>query len=204
MRQKVLIVFAHPYLEKSRVHKRLLKAVAPLQGVTFHDLYDQYPAFDVDIRREQDLLLGHDIVVWQFPLYWYSCPPLLKQWIDLVLEHGWAYGKKGKALLGKQLLCAITSGGIREAYQQEGYNKYTIAELLRPLERTAVLCNMDFLPPFMIHGTHRATPAELDSIALDYTRLLQALQRERVDGDSLNGFQYLNEWLIEHVVDRSN
>ena len=67
-----------------------------LRGVTFHDLYELYPDFDVQVEQEQELLISHDMIILQHPFYWYSCPPLLKQWIDLVLEHGWAYGKEGE------------------------------------------------------------------------------------------------------------
>jgi glutathione-regulated potassium-efflux system ancillary protein KefG len=91
---KILIIFAHPALEKSRAHKVLLKHVDKLEGVTVNDLYENYPDFDIDVHHEQDQLLAHDIFIWQHPLYWYSCPAMLKQWMDLVLEHGWAYGKR--------------------------------------------------------------------------------------------------------------
>ena len=100
----ILVLFAHPAFERSRVHRRLVDAVAELPGITFHDLYEAYPDFDVDVRREQKLLLEHDLVVLQHPFFWYSTPPLVKQWEDLVLEHGWAYGTGGNALHGKRLL----------------------------------------------------------------------------------------------------
>ena len=92
---RVLILFAHPSLERSRVHRRLLRALPDVPEVTLHDLYEAYPRLDIDIAREQSLLLEHDVIVFQHPFYWYSTPPILKQWQDLVLEHGWAYGSKG-------------------------------------------------------------------------------------------------------------
>ncbi len=95
---KILILFAHPRYENSLVQQRLSKAAREVRGVTFHDLYELYPDFDVQIDQEQELLISHDLIVLQHPFYWYSCPPLLKQWIDLVLEHGWAYGKEGNSL----------------------------------------------------------------------------------------------------------
>src|ERR1044071_10222619 len=98
---RVLILFAHPALEKSRVHSRLVHHCKHLECVTFHDLYQSYPEFDIDVKREQSLLLKHDIIIWQHPFYWYSSPPILKQWQDLVLEHGWAYGSGGDKLSGK-------------------------------------------------------------------------------------------------------
>jgi len=57
-----------------------------VEGLTFHDLYEAHPDFDVDVAREQELLLGHDAVLVQHPLYGYSTPPLVKQWEDLVLD----------------------------------------------------------------------------------------------------------------------
>src|SRR5687768_5675269 len=120
--RKVLVLFAHPALEKSRVNRRLIEqARAP--GVTFNDLYELYPDFDVDVAREQSLLAEHDVIVMHHPLYWYSVPALLKQWIDLVLEHGWAYGSGGEALRGKWLVNAITAGGGQATYTPEGLNQ---------------------------------------------------------------------------------
>nr|WP_260393749.1 NAD(P)H-dependent oxidoreductase [Ornithobacterium rhinotracheale] len=92
---KILILFAHPLYEKSRANKILNQNIPNSDYFTFHDLYECYPNFEVDIAREQELLLAHDIIIWQHPLYWYSCPALLKQWIDMVLVYDWAYGERG-------------------------------------------------------------------------------------------------------------
>ncbi len=92
MAKRVLILFAHPALQKSRVNRRLIAAVSNLENVTINDLYEEYPDFCVNVKREQDLLRSHDIIIFQHPFYWYSCPALLKEWEDLVLEYGFAYG----------------------------------------------------------------------------------------------------------------
>ena len=97
--------------------QRLSKVAQEVRGVTFHDLYELYPDFDVQIDQEQELLISHDMIILQHPFYWYSCPPLLKQWIDLVLEHGWAYGKEGNTLKGKKMFNAISTGGSPDAYE---------------------------------------------------------------------------------------
>src|SRR5687767_7817490 len=114
---RLLIIFAHPLLEKSRVHSELIDRAMSVPGVTLNDLYEQYPDFDIDIPREKQLLESHDIIIWQHPFYWYNAPAILKQWQDLVLEHGWAYGKEGRALEGKRIFNVLTSGGSREAYE---------------------------------------------------------------------------------------
>jgi glutathione-regulated potassium-efflux system ancillary protein KefG len=178
---RVLILFAHPALERSRVHRRLIERVRELPGITFHDLYEAYPRFDIDVVDEQRLLLDHDLIILQHPFFWYSVPALIKQWEDLVLEHGWAYGTQGTALRGKRMLSAITTGGRADAYQHNGYNRFTIREFLAPIEQTARLCGMDYLPPFVVHGTHRMTNEEISSAAADYQALVEALRDDRFD-----------------------
>jgi glutathione-regulated potassium-efflux system ancillary protein KefG len=180
-RRRVLVLFAHPAVERSRVNRVLAAAVRDLPGVTFHDLYDAYPDFDVDVGREQALLAGHDAVVVQHPLYWYSTPALLKEWADLVLEHGWAYGTGGTALRGKIAMHALTSGGRESTYGPEGGNRFTIRQFLTPMEQTARLCGMDWLAPFVVHGTHVMTAEEIRGHGDDYRAVLEALRDGRLD-----------------------
>lgn len=176
---RILILFAHPALEKSRVHRRLLTRVPA--DVTVHDLYEAYPDFDVDVQREQALLLAHDLVILQHPFFWYSTPPLIKQWEDLVLEHGWAYGSQGTQLRGKWMMNLLTAGGRAAAYQHEGYNRFTVRELLAPIEQTARLCGVTYLPPYVIHGTHRLDDSEIERQAELYGAFLAALRDDALD-----------------------
>ena len=194
---RVLILFAHPALERSRVQRVLLEQVPDSPDFTLHDLYEAYPRLDIDVGQEQELLLAHDVIVFQHPFYWYSTPPMLKQWQDLVLEHGWAYGSRGTALAGKTFLSIISAGGGEPAYCSEGSNRFTVRQLLAPVEQTAQLCGMRYLPPFVVFGTHRLTPEGLASEAATYRALLQALasgepdeaECERLSGSiTLNGF----------------
>ena len=189
---RVLVLFAHPALEKSRVNRRLAAAVADLPGVALHDLYEAYPDFDVDVKREQDLLVAHDVLVVQHPFYWYSTPALVKQWEDLVLEHGWAYGTGGTALRGKRWLSVVTTGGREAAYAAGGTNRFTMRQLLAPLDQTAHLCGMIFLPPFVVHGTHRLADQEIAAAADEYRAVVEALRDDRLDPDAARGVDRLN------------
>jgi glutathione-regulated potassium-efflux system ancillary protein KefG len=172
---RVLVLFAHPALHNSRVNRRLVAAIDGIDGITINDLYEHYPDFHIDVAREQALLRDHDLIVFQHPFYWYSSPAILKEWQDLVLEHGFAYGQGGTALRGKSFLSAISTGGPAEAYCREGSNAYAILELLAPFRQTAALCGMTFLPPFVVHGTHRLqTPESLDPYAAAYVDRLTA------------------------------
>jgi glutathione-regulated potassium-efflux system ancillary protein KefG len=190
---RILIQFAHPALEKSRVNRRLLAAVESLDFVTVNDLYEQYPDFDIDVGREQELLLAHDYIVLHHPFYWYSSPAIIKQWEDLVLEHGWAYGRTGTALAGKRMLSAITTGGRQEAYQETGSNRFTIQQLLAPFEQTARLCKMDYLPPFVVHGSLRISEDELAAAAVRYRELLTLLATDQAEEYALLQSPSLND-----------
>ena len=173
---RVLILFAHPALQKSRINIRLAAAARPVPGVTFHDLYEAYPDFQINVAREQELLRAHDTIVFHHPFFWYSCPALLKEWMDLVLEYGFAYGPGGSALHGKTLVSALTTGGPASAYARTGYNRFTMAELLAPFEQTALLCGMKWLPPFVVPGTVRLTePAAIAAHAAAYADWIAAL-----------------------------
>lgn len=189
---RILVLFAHPALQKSRVNRVLLEEIQDVSGITVHDLYDAYPDFGINVPREQSLLVDHDVLVFHHPFFWYSTPAILKEWQDLVLQHGWAYGREGKALRGKTMMSVITTGGRESAYQPDGHNRFTIRQFLAPLEQTARLCGMGFLPPFVAHGTHRMTPDEMKAHARDLRRLLEGLRDGNVNLEVARDFPRIN------------
>lgn len=182
---RILVLFAHPAYHRSRVQRALADAVRGLDGVTFHDLYETYWDFQLDVAHEQDLLRAHDLVVFQHPFYWYSSPAILKEWQDLVLEHGFAYGEEGTALRGKRLLSVLSAGGPQEAYGREGYNHFTVGELLAPFEQTARLCGMEYLPPLVVHNARALGDTEIARHAQAYRRRLEELR----DGAAIGAAQ---------------
>jgi glutathione-regulated potassium-efflux system ancillary protein KefG len=191
--KKVLVLFAHPSIERSEVNVELLAAARQIPGVTIVELYREYCTLQIDIDREQQRLLAHDIIVFMFPMYWYSTPPLLKEWQDLVLEYGFAYGPEGVALHGKTFLCALTAGGPQSAYCQQGYNKCSLRELLRPLEQTADLCGMQVLAPFALFGSRTAVEEDRLHCHVDEWRLvLEALRDDQLDLQQSMGLAMLN------------
>ena len=192
---RTLIIFAHPRLEKSKINKLLLSRIKPSSSLSFIDLYETYPDFNIDIEKEKELLQQHDVIIWQHPFYWYSCPPLLKQWIDLVLEFEWAYGPGGNALQGKYIFNSITTGGAAEAYQHEGRNRFTIREYLHPFDQTAMLCKMHYLPPFAVQGTHRLSNDKLHAYADLYGQLLDLLVNDGIDLEAAKKAAFMNDIL---------
>jgi glutathione-regulated potassium-efflux system ancillary protein KefG len=173
---KVLVLFAHPAIEKSRVNRHLANAAQQVEGVTFHDLYREYPDHVIDVEAEQKLLLEHDVIVFQHPFYWYSTPSIIKEWLDLVLEYGFAYGEEGDQLKGKAWVHALSTGGLESAYSKTGHNRFTIDEFLAPLKQSAYLCGMPFLVPFVVHGAHRYSKnSDYQEIQIRYQDFLRRL-----------------------------
>ncbi len=178
---KILILHAHPRSQASVVQHAMLKAVSGLEGVTIGDLYAAYPDFDIDVAAEQQRLLAHDLIVLQHPFYWYSSPAIIKEWQDLVLENGWAYGPGGTKLAGRFMMQAISTGGSEAAYHREGRNRFEIMELLSPFNQTAYLCSMAYLAPFVIHSGRRLPGPELSAAAESYRDLIVGLRDDRID-----------------------
>lgn len=193
---QILILFAHPRFEQSRVNRALLQNIGRVPGVVIHDLYEAYPDFNIQVEREKASVESAGIVIWQHPLYMYGAPSLLKQWLDLVLEFGWAHGSGGDALKGKFALNVITTGGARESYQPSGRNRFTIGEFMAPFDQTASLCRMIYLPPFAVQGTYLLTDRQLDDHAAHYRTLLERLSAGDFQADALRRWAFLNDWLV--------
>ncbi|MBJ2175175.1 NAD(P)H-dependent oxidoreductase [Aureibaculum sp. A20] len=190
--KKILILFSHPKFEKSRANSALIERIKDKEGVTLHDLYERYPDFHIDVDKEKELLNEHDVIIWHHPLYWYSCPPLMKQWIDMVLEFNWAYGPKGVALQDKICLNVITTGGSKDMYCSEGVNSFSVNQFLRPFEQTAKLCGMKYLPPFAVMGTHKLNDEDLQIYANQYSKLIGLLQNT-VERSDIKDTLFLND-----------
>lgn len=190
--RKILIVFAHPSLRKSQINRQLLASARKVEGVTVSDLYEEYPDFMIDVKREQELLNRHDVILFQHPMYWYSCPALLKEWLDLVLEYGYAYGETGRALEGKWQGSVISTGGAAEAYRRSGANRFSIRELLAPFEQTASLCRMRWLPPFLVQGSFELDRPAVLGAAAAYRELLEKLRDPGWDLEQIQSWEQMN------------
>lgn len=168
---KIMAIVAHPDLENSRVNSAWLKALANQGTVTVINLTEKYPDMKVDIFEEQMQLLEHDRIVFVFPFYWYSCPPILKAWLDDVLQPGFAYANEGDKLNGKEFIICTSIGGPLEGYRAGGHANYTVDELLRPLQQTILYVGGKYLTPFCFYRSLIADEAEISQCTqqmLDY------------------------------------
>lgn len=136
--------------------------------------YATYPNFFIDVHAEQQRLREHDVLVLQHPLYMYSCPALLKEWIDRVLSKGFAFGKQSE-LKGKLWRSVITTGGNHTAYDQRGYNRYPLNEILQPFELSAALCQMHWIEPLVLYWSRNISDQERAQHAERYRQWLQEI-----------------------------
>jgi glutathione-regulated potassium-efflux system ancillary protein KefG len=193
--KKILILFAHPSQSRSDINLPLYQASRDdINSVTCVDLYEEYPNFRIDIDKEQKRLVAHDVIIFMFPMYWFSTPALLKEWQDLVLEYGFAYGHEGMALTGKQFLCAISTGGSEKSYQCDDENHSTVQELLQPLEKTAQLCGMEYLPPFVLFGARTAVE---ENRLTAHIELWQSVLK-KLSNAELSASQFSKDDLLSH------
>ena len=189
---RLIVYYAHPGHPYSQSNRPMADVAAAVDGITFVDLYRDYPRFDINADVEQQRLLDHDVILFQFPMFWYSTPSIIKEWQDLVLEHGFAYGAGGDKLGGKTLMLAITAAGPEDAYSAGGYQHYPMRDFLRPLEQTARLCEMRFAAPYVLYGSLRAsTDGRLDAHVGAYRTLLEAIRDDRYDWDAADDLEII-------------
>ena len=176
----VLVLVAHPDLARSRVNRALAAQarLLPSDRVQVRDIYALYPDYVVDVEAEQAALAAARTVVWVHPIQWYSMPALMKLWIDDVLAFRWAYGPGGRALAGKCLWLAVSTGGVETSYQKTGGADHPFERFLAPYRETAEMVGMRFLDPLILHGAHRADAHAVHAHAHAFAQRLLALAGE--------------------------
>ena len=154
---RALVVFADPSLQRSRISRRVVEAVAALPGVEVRDLYQLYPDFYIDVRRERDLLKAAPLVVFVFQLAWYAVPSLLKEWFETVVKPEWAQREPGR-LQGKTAFAAVACASLESDYRPGGLHGRPLEDYLAPLAQTAKACGMDWLAPHVFYGADAGEP----------------------------------------------
>lgn len=192
---KILLITAHPALEKSRNNIRMLRAANELEKVTIRDLYELYPRFHINTGKEQQFLEESDVIILQHPFYWYSTPALMKQYLDMVFTHGWAYGKNSNKLHGKIIFNSLTTSGKRESYHPDAHNRFPLSAYLIPFNQLAHVCGMHYLPPYVLHESGKIFATESIEHAKNFKALLQEITSDDVDIEKIKQLEYLNDYL---------
>lgn len=173
--KKTLVNIVHPNLSKSIVNTKLLNGIKNLENITINNLYKNYPNFKIDIKKEQELLLSHDIIVFQFPMYWYSSPALLKEWFDTVLTV--EFTDRGDYKLENKSFCvAISCGGSEKQFSKTGVEKKSVDEFLIPFSATANYLKMNYEKVFITYRTESGLNEDtLNKYKEDYIKYIKEL-----------------------------
>jgi putative NADPH-quinone reductase len=170
----ILVLYAHPAPQRSPVSRRLADAARATPGVVLQDLYERYPDFDIDAEHERSLLEAAHLVVFLHPIRWYGMPSMLKEWMEVVLRPGWAFGatEAEHALRGKDCWLVTSTGSGPGAYAPDGIHGHPFDAFLLPIRQAALLCGMEWLAPLVMHGTLDAGDAALETHVHAFRRRL--------------------------------
>ncbi|MDO5531659.1 NAD(P)H-dependent oxidoreductase [Sutterella sp.] len=157
--KNVLIVSGHPSPDASFANRTILEAVAEALPAAEIDRLDR----GYDVAAEQAKLEKADVIVLEFPLWWYSCPALMHGWFEEVLAFGFAYGSGGTKLKGKKLLLSFTSGSPEENYREGGPQNFSVEAFLPPFRQTAAMCSMEFAG-YVYSGGYLPDPALAEAL----------------------------------------
>ena len=177
---KTLIIVTHPDINSSLINKRWIEELTRYpKKFTVHELYKAYPDEKINVEAEQRLIEQHDKIVFQFPFYWFSSPPLLKKWLDEVLTYGWAYGSKsGYKVSGKIVALAISAGIDERQFARSEKYKYTLQELTRPFELSFEYVKADYQPLFAYYGIElNASKEWIEASVPLYLNFLESLNK---------------------------
>ena len=161
-----LVILAHPNFAQSVANKAVIGHLTRSGlDVEIRDIAALYPDYRIDAAAEQQALLRHQTVLFQYPLYWYNMPAILKQYFDSVFTYGFAYGTGGDKLKGKNFVASITVGSPEQDYRADGDAHFT---------------QMRYIDPFYFHGTSPAlySREEIQSKAEDCAEGLVTLLRK--------------------------
>ena len=203
---KVVVISGHPNLEQSYTNTVILEQLhSALDDVEIRRLDSLYPDYQIDVAAEQKALLDADVIVLQYPFYWYSTPALLKKWIDDVFSYNFAYGAEGDKLKGKDFFLSFTVGGPEESYDPLGYNHFSIEQLVLPLQQTAYLAGMNFHKPVYTHrmvyisGVYN-TLEEVQGRACEHADRLLAAISEVTESAEARITKFVKRWFAEFDV----
>jgi glutathione-regulated potassium-efflux system ancillary protein KefF len=151
-----LMILAHPDISASIANKTISERVKEYHPeLEIRNIFEQSKNYHFDVKNEQEALLRHELIILQFPMYWYNMPAILKGWIDQVFTYQFAYGSNGNKLRGKFLMPSITIGQSKENFENKGVS--IIDSLLLPLKKTAEYSGMKYLQPELLFDISTVT-----------------------------------------------
>lgn len=150
---KTLVIYGHPDYKNSFANKTILEEFSKIQTeAEIRNISELYPDWNIDVKKEQAKLAEADVIIFEFPFWWYSSPSIVHRYLEQVFVYGFAYGTGGNALQGKRCVISFTTGGDREAYTKEGYQHYDIEDFLPQFKAMVNLTGMVLVDTIISYG----------------------------------------------------
>lgn len=180
-----LVILAHPNFDKSFANKTIMEELNNSNiDIEIRNIHKLYPDYRIDVKAEQEALLRHNSIVFQYPFYWYSMPAILKHWFDVVFEYQFAYGSKGDKLKGKNLVPSFTVGSSQSSYTALGFQHFRVDEFCKHLEQTAYHTQMNYVDPIYSYSNSLAAGYNEEEIKVNAKlhgqNLIQKLSELRI------------------------
>jgi NAD(P)H dehydrogenase (quinone) len=136
------------------------------------------------IENEIEKIEWCDLMIWQFPLWWFGLPGILKGWVDRVLAMGRTYGGDklyaNGVFRGKKALLSLTTGGPAPAYVKGGFQG-DIDAILRPVQRGILqFVGFDVLAPQIVYGPVRMDDTQRKDLLAAYAERLKSIESEKL------------------------
>jgi len=187
---KTLVVVSHPEINNSQTQQFLMQG-AKLLDVTWHHVEELQ---EIDVDKEQKLLMAADRIIFQFPLYWYAAPAGLKNWEDKVLTRNFIYGDNNDNLGDKEFGIVVSTGMPLKDFRRGGRENITIDQMMAPYRAIADRAKMKVLPAFTIAQFQYLDDQKQMQLLIDYQRYLTQQYP-----DTLTNRQ---EWFEREFTDR--
>lgn len=150
---KTLVIYGHPDYQNSFANKTILEEFQKnVPDAEIRNIVELYPDGKIDIETEQKKLLDADVLIFEFPFWWYSCPSAMHNYLEKVFTRGFAYGEGGQALQETKFILSFTTGGNREAYTKDGYQHYDIRDFMPQFIAMANLTGMKLADTIVSYG----------------------------------------------------
>ncbi|TWW67624.1 NAD(P)H dehydrogenase [quinone] 1 [Takifugu flavidus] len=136
-----------------------------------------------DIVAEQQKVAEANLIIFQFPLYWFSVPAILKGWFDRVLTQGFAFSLENMYDEGvfkdKKAMLSFSTGAIQTMFQPDGING-DINVTLWPIQNgTLHFCGFQVLAPQIFWCPAHSTPDARTAMLDGWRARLEGLMREK-------------------------
>ncbi|MCR8969658.1 NAD(P)H-dependent oxidoreductase [Facklamia sp. 7083-14-GEN3] len=216
---QAICYIAHDHLANSSSQQFLIASGEALSKIDYVDLTAEWERKGFfDSNQELARITNYDRILFQFPLYWYQAPAILKIWMDQVFNEQLNIKQTQKILKDKEFGIVLTVGSRLDSFQPGERAGVSITDLMSPYYAWANYFDMKYRPPFIISQFHYLTEEEKNHLMIDYVTylktgrlhlledkvsvLLEELDQLELDLEPLD--QLIYDQFIQKLIDQSD